>query len=1020
MKKRLLAIFLSICMAFSLLPTTSFAADAPSMEAGGSEDGIMPLTTVDDHTPPTVTGIYMNSPGGTVKVGDKLSFSVSTEDDSGINIRYSSLRFTYICDQEHEHTVTASGRQATYNEESKLATFELEITEDMLNGTYKLTQVSICDAYDNYAMFYPAGIRYPEDPGNPGNIDFDSVCFNVDGSPASEDHSSPIVSSVAMENPGAVVAVGDKLSFSVSTEDDSGINIRYSSLRFTYICDQEHEHTVTASGRQATYNEESKLATFELEITEDMLNGTYKLTQVSICDAYDNYAMFYPAGIRYPEDPGNPGNIDFDSVCFTIATPDVLPTAVSIPEAATVSVRSTRTIQPTVEPSTSIPKWTWTSADTSIAEVTITENGKSCLISGIAPGTTTITGTTQNDLTASCTVTVTDAPLPESGTVNESYQVEVGGFVDIVPTLTPADATTLYEVTSDNPHVAGIGTTAGHSGIRIEGNNAGTATITIRGANGLVMTTMVKVGRDTDRQHEKVTDPGRPATCNRPGYSDKVRCSACWYVFTESEEIPATGEHTYGEWRVVQVDTATTAGLKERYCEVCRARETETIPATGSTPENPGSPGGSSSGNTGNTGSSGSSGSSGNSTSGSTSSPSANKPGTITANSQSIPASINKGTAEVTATGKQLDTIIENAATDGIVKIDVTAAKNVTELSLSQDVVKAMNGSEDVCGLLITTQAGSIEMSGDALQTVSNALTGSNDHVAFKVDTVDVNSIPATQKYPIANVLNSAVFVELSASVIHKDGAGKTISTEPIHEFNGNVTVSVPYNRPANMERRQIIACYIADDGAITYFPVRYENGVATFTTTHFSMFAVMESRAAAFQDVDISAWYMLGVEYTLQNGLMGGYSDGRFGPNDNLSRVQLAQILYNKEGKPLANGGSSFSDVVADAWYADAISWAAANGIVGGYGGGRFGPNDNITREQLAVMIWRYSGSPAATNKELKFSDADEAGSYALDALRWAVENGIINGKGGGILDPKGLATRAQVAQMLKNYLER
>ena len=164
----------------------------------------------------------------------------------------------------------------------------------------------------------------------------------------------------------------------------------------------------------------------------------------------------------------------------------------------------------------------------------------------------------------------------------------------------------------------------------------------------------------------------------------------------------------------------------------------------------------------------------------------------------------------------------------------------------------------------------------------------------------------------------------------------------------------------------------------------------------------------------------MLGVEYTLQNGLMGGYSDGRFGPNDNLSRAQLAQILYNKEGKPLANGGSSFSDVVADAWYADAISWAAANGIVGGYGGGRFGPNDNITREQLAVMIWRYSGSPAATNKELKFSDADEAGSYALDALRWAVENGIINGKGGGILDPKGLATRAQVAQMLKNYLER
>lgn len=490
-------------------------------------------------------------------------------------------------------------------------------------------------------------------------------------------------------------------------------------------------------------------------------------------------------------------------------------------------MRDVHTIRPTVSPATSVPKWTWTSADTSIAEVHSAGGGTSCNVTGMAAGTTTITGTTQNGLTASCTVTVTDAPLPESGTVNASYQVGVGGYVDIVPTLTPANATTLYEVTSDNLHVAGVGTTAGHTSIRIEGNNAGTTTITIRGANGLVMTTTVKVGRDTDRQHEKVTDPGRPAACNRPGYTDRVRCSACRYVFTESEEIPATGEHTYGEWRVVQVATATTAGLKERYCEVCRERETETIPATGSTPENPGSPGGSSSGNTGNTGSSGSSSSTGNSTSGSTSSPSAN-------------------------------------------------------------------------------------------------------------------------------------------------------------------------------------------------FPVRYENGVATFTTTHFSTFAVMESRAAAFQDVGISAWYMLGVEYTLQNGLMGGYSDGRFGPNDNLSRAQLAQILHNKEGKPLADGGSSFSDVAVGAWYADAISWAAANGIVGGYGDGRFGPDDNITREQLAVMLWRYSGSPAATNKELKFSDAGESGSYAVDALRWAVENGIINGKGGGILDPKGLATRAQVAQMLRNYLER
>ena len=116
---------------------------------------------------------------------------------------------------------------------------------------------------------------------------------------------------------------------------------------------------------------------------------------------------------------------------------------------------------------------------------------------------------------------------------------------------------------------------------------------------------------------------------------------------------------------------------------------------------------------------------------------------------------------------------------------------------------------------------------------------------------------------------------------------------------------------------------------------------------------------------------------------------------------------------------GSTFADVADGQWYAPAIIWAAAYGIVGGYGNGLFGPDDNITREQLAVMLWRYADSPAATDKELHFTDADRASGYALEALRWAVENGIINGVGNSLLDLGGLATRAQVAQMLKNFIE-
>ena len=392
---------------------------------------------------------------------------------------------------------------------------------------------------------------------------------------------------------------------------------------------------------------------------------------------------------------------------------------------------------------------------------------------------------------------------------------------------------------------------------------------------------------------------------------------------------------------------------------------------------------------------------------------------TITAGEQSIEAVVNGGTAEVSAADKQIVEIIENTPAGEPVTIDISLAENISEVSIPQGIVEAIHNSESVSGLSIVTENGSIKVDTDALETMYQAMTGENDSIAVKVNPIDVNTIPAAQKYPIANVLNSAVFVELSASVIHRDSEGNTISTESLHEFNGSVTVSVPYERPADMEGRQMVACYIADDGAITYFPVKYENGIATFTTTHFSLFAVLESRAAVFQDVDISAWYMPGVEYTLQNSLMNGAGGGKFGIGDPLSRAQLAQILFNKEGRPAVNDPIRFGDVSGEAWYAGAVRWAASQGIVEGCGNGLFAPNASITREQLAVMLWRYAGRPAATSRELRFRDADQAGNYALEALAWAVENGVLNGFDDGRLGPQSQATRAQAAQMLMNFAE-
>lgn len=170
---------------------------------------------------------------------------------------------------------------------------------------------------------------------------------------------------------------------------------------------------------------------------------------------------------------------------------------------------------------------------------------------------------------------------------------------------------------------------------------------------------------------------------------------------------------------------------------------------------------------------------------------------------------------------------------------------------------------------------------------------------------------------------------------------------------------------------------------------------------------------AADFADVDSGAWYADAVNYVVSNKLMGGYNDTTFGPNDTLSRAMVVQVLYNKEGQPVPSGKHEFNDVPADQWFNNAVTWGTQKGVMGGYGNGKFGPNDNVTLEQLAVILWNYSGNPAFTGK------ADGVGAHsgwAANGLAWAVENNILaNIPYTALTDG---ATRAQTAQMLTNYL--
>lgn len=173
------------------------------------------------------------------------------------------------------------------------------------------------------------------------------------------------------------------------------------------------------------------------------------------------------------------------------------------------------------------------------------------------------------------------------------------------------------------------------------------------------------------------------------------------------------------------------------------------------------------------------------------------------------------------------------------------------------------------------------------------------------------------------------------------------------------------------------------------------------------------------FPDVEATGWYIKAVEYVCVEGLMTGYTNGKFGPNDQITRAQFAQLFYNKERQPSAGAGQ-FTDVKPGQWYTDAVNWAAEKGVVHGVGGGKFAPEASITREQMAAMLWRYAGSPKPKKASLQFNDAGKVSDYAREAMCWATENTVLNGTGGGMLDPLGTAKRCEVAQMLMNYLAR
>lgn len=173
------------------------------------------------------------------------------------------------------------------------------------------------------------------------------------------------------------------------------------------------------------------------------------------------------------------------------------------------------------------------------------------------------------------------------------------------------------------------------------------------------------------------------------------------------------------------------------------------------------------------------------------------------------------------------------------------------------------------------------------------------------------------------------------------------------------------------------------------------------------------------FPDVTGRDWCYTQVMQAAETGLMNGYADGRFGKNDPITRGQMVQILYSYYGQDVG-ADSGFSDVSASAWYAKAVTWASKKGVVSGYSNGTFGPDNQLTREQMVTILYNVADKPETNPSAIsQYSDYHQVASYAADGFSWAVSNKVVSGTSSTTLSPRGTATRAQVAVILVRYLE-
>ena len=337
-----------------------------------------------------------------------------------------------------------------------------------------------------------------------------------------------------------------------------------------------------------------------------------------------------------------------------------------------------------------------------------------------------------------------------------------------------------------------------------------------------------------------------------------------------------------------------------------------------------------------------------------------------------------------------------NAAKDGD-EITVIQNKNLDLTFTTTKSVKVTNKTNDK--ITVKFNGTNKDVAKDATETFSytksSSGSSSSGKTTYKVTTSAVNN-GGVNASPSSAEKGATITITLSPDKGYKldkltvtDGSGKTVST--VKKSDTVYTFTMP--------------------ASAVKVGVSYVKATETPSETKFN-------------DVSANDWFASAVDYVTGKGMMNGTADNTFSPKANTTRGMVVTVLYRLENQP-STSAASFTDVASGAYYANAVAWANANGIVSGYGSGKFGPNDKVTREQLAAILYRYAQykkydvSVGEDTNILSYDDAQSISTYAIPAIQWACGAGVVTGKSGSKLDPKGNATRAEVAAMLMRFCE-